>query len=155
MGQKNITINKKIYHNFEILENYEAGIELKGSEVKSLRDGKVDIKDAFCIIEKGEVWLLNCNITKYEKTTYDKLDPLRKRRLLLHKNEIKKVYGKLTQKGLVLKPLRMYFNERGLVKVEIVLCKYKKVYDRREEIKEREVNRDIERYKKGNVKSFE
>jgi SsrA-binding protein len=148
MEPKIVTINKKVYHNFEILETYEAGIELRGSEVKSIRSGKVDIKDAFCLIEKNEVWLINCNISKYEKTTYDRLDPNRKRRLLLHKAEIKKLYGKLTQKGLIIKPIKMYFNEKSKLKVEIALCKYKKLYDRKEEIKERELNRDLQRFKR-------
>jgi SsrA-binding protein len=148
MESKIVTINKKVYHNFDILEEYEAGIELRGAEVKSVRNGNVDIKDAFCVIEKNEVWLVNCRIAKYEKTTYDKLDPDRKRRLLLHKNEIKRLYGKLTQKGLIIKPVKMYFNERNIVKVQIALCKHKKLYDRREEIKTRELNRQLQRFKR-------
>jgi len=148
MESKVVTINKKIYHNFSVLETYEAGIELRGSEVKSIRNGKVDIKDAFCLIEKNEIWLINCHISKYEKTTYDKLPPDRKRRLLLHKNEIKRLYGKLTQKGLIIKPIKMYFNEKNRLKIEIGLCKHKKLYDRKEEIKMRELNRDLQRFKR-------
>ncbi|MFQ3675589.1 MAG: SsrA-binding protein SmpB [Endomicrobiia bacterium] len=149
MESKVVTINKKVYHNFEVLETYEAGIELRGSEVKSIRNGNVDIKDSFCLIEKNEVWLLNCRIAKYEKTTYDRLDPERKRRLLLHKSEIKRLYGKLTQKGLIIKPVKMYFNERNMLKILIALCKHKKLYDRKEEIKTRELNRDLQRFKRG------
>ncbi len=148
MEFKVVSTNKKIYHNFTVLETYEAGIELRGCEVKSARVGKADIKDAFCLIEKNEVWLINCNIAKYEKTTYDRLEPNRKRRLLLHKSEIKKLYGKMTQKGLIIKPIKMYFNEKSILKVEIGLCKHKKVYDRKEEIKVQQINRDLQQFKR-------
>ncbi|MCS7230700.1 MAG: SsrA-binding protein SmpB [Elusimicrobiota bacterium] len=143
-----VTTNKKIYHNFEILETYEAGIVLKGSEVKSIRSGKIDIKDAYCIVKKNEIWLINSKIAEYEKATHIKIPIDRPRKLLLHKEEINRIIGKMSQKGLVLKPTKVYFNERGFAKVEIALCKYKKLIDRREEIKEKELKRELEFYKK-------
>lgn len=144
-----VATNKKLYHNFEIIDVYEAGIVLKGAEVKSIREGKIDIKDAFCLIKKDELWLINCRIPEYEKASHIKLPPDRERKLLLHKNEIKRLIGKIAQKGYLIKPTRVYFNERGFVKLEIALCKYKKMYDRREEIKKREMDRELMRAKKG------
>ncbi len=146
---KVLTINKKLYYNFEIIESYEAGIVLKGSEVKSIREGKIDIKDAFCIIKKNEVWLFNARIAEYEKSSHTKIPIDRERKLLLHKTEIKRLIGKISERGYVLKPTKVYFNNRGFVKIEIALCKYKKKYDKREEIKERELNRELLRAKKG------
>ncbi|MFN3550552.1 MAG: SsrA-binding protein SmpB [Endomicrobiia bacterium] len=148
-GNKVVTINKKLYHNFEILELYEAGIVLKGSEVKSIREGKIDIKDAFCIIKKNEVWLINSRIAEYEKSSHTKIPIDRERKLLLHKKEIKRLIGKISERGYVLKPTKVYFNNRGFVKIEIALCKYKKKYDRRKEIKEKEMDRELLRAKKG------
>lgn len=149
MEIKIVTINRKIPHSFEIIDSYEAGIELKGSEVKSIRMGKIDIKDAYCVIRGGEVFLLNCRIPEYEKSSHIKIPIDRERKLLLHKDEIKKLYGKMSERGYVIKPTKVYFNERGYVKIEIALCKYKKVYDRREEIKRRELDRELLRIKKG------
>ncbi len=147
-----VTVNKKVAHNFDILEVYESGIELKGTEVKSIRSGKIDIKDAFCIIDqKNEVWLINCRIPIYEKTAHYKLDIDRKRKLLLHKKEIVRIKEKILQKGLVLKPTKVYFSENGWVKLELALCKYKKAYDRREEIKQKEVLRNLQKIKKGKL----
>jgi SsrA-binding protein len=146
---KVLVVNKKLYHDFEIVESYEAGIVLKGSEVKAAREGKIDIKDAFCIIKKNEVWMINSRIAEYEKSSYVKVPIDRERKLLLHKSEIKRLVGKISQKGFALKPSKVYFNERGFLKVEIVLCKYKKKYDKREEIKARELERELHRIKKG------
>jgi SsrA-binding protein len=148
MEKKIVAQNKKVYHSFEIIETYEAGIVLKGSEVKSIREGKIDIKDAYCLVKKNELWLINAKIAPYEKSTHVKLPIDRERKLLLHKNEINRIIGKMAQKGFVLKPTKVYFNERGFVKIEIALCKYKKLYDRREEIKQRELNRELQRIKK-------
>ena len=149
MEKKVVTQNKKVYHNFEIIETYEAGIVLKGSEVKSIREGKIDIKDAFCLVKKNELWLINAKIAPYEKSTHVKLPIDRDRKLLLHKREINRIIGKMSQKGFVIKPTKVYFNERGFAKVEIALCKYKKLYDRKEEIKLRELERELHRIKKG------
>jgi len=149
MEKKVVTQNKKVYHNFEIIETYEAGIVLKGSEVKSIREGKIDIKDAFCLVKKNELWLINAKIAPYEKSTHVKLPIDRDRKLLLHKKEINRIIGKMSQKGFVIKPTKVYFNERGFAKVEIALCKYKKLYDRKEEIKLRELERELHRIKKG------
>lgn len=143
-----IATNRKIYHSFDILEYYEAGIVLKGCEVKSIREGKIDIKNAYCNIKNNEVWLINAKIAEYEKSSHIKIPIDRPRKLLLKKNEIKKLIGKISQKGFILKPIKVYFNERGIVKIELGLCKYKKVFDRKEEIKERELKRELEFYKK-------
>lgn len=150
METKIVTVNRKIVHSFDILDTYEAGVVLKGSEVKSIREGKIDIKDAYCIIRHGEIFLVNCRIAEYEKaSTHYRFQPDRERKLLLHKHEIKRLYGKMSERGYVIKPTKVYFNERGYVKVEIALCKYKKIYDRREEIKRRELDRELLRIKKG------
>lgn len=146
---KIVTVNKKLAHSFDIIETYEAGVELKGSEVKSVREGKIDIKDAYCLIKNNEVWLINSRIAEYEKSSHVKIPIDRERKLLLHKQEIKRLHGKMSERGYVLKPVKVYFNERGFVKVEIALCKYKKVYDRRKEIKQRELERELLRAKKG------
>lgn len=151
MKQKQIVAtNRKIYHSFEIIEYYEAGIVLKGCEVKSLRGGKIDIKDAYCSIKNNEVWLMNAKIAEYEKSSHVKIPVDRPRKLLLKKREIKRLIGKMSQKGFILKPTKVYFNERGFAKIELALCKHKKIFDRREEIKERELKRELEFYKKYN-----
>lgn len=144
-----VATNKKLYHNFDIIDVYEAGIVLKGSEVKSIREGKIDIKDAFCLIKKNEIFLINSRIAEYEKASHVKIPTDRERKLLLHRSEINRLIGKVSKKGYLIKPIKVYFNERGFVKVEIALCKYKKVYDRREEIKKQELDRELMRAKKG------
>jgi len=136
--------NRKAYFNYEILEKIEAGLVLRGPEVKSLREGKGSINEAFGRIENGEVFIHNFYIAPYP-ASFEKPDPLRKKKLLLGKREIKRLSRKLEEKGLTLIPLAVYFNKRGLAKVEIALAKGKKLYDKREKIKERDVQRDIER----------
>lgn len=136
--------NKKAFFNYEILEKLEAGIILKGSEVKSLREGKGRIKEAFARIEKGECFIYNFYITPYP-ASLEKPAPMRKKKLLLGRAEIKRLNRKLEEKGLTLIPLAAYFNKKGLLKIEIALAKGKKLYDKREKIKERDVRRDIER----------
>ncbi len=141
---KVIARNKKARHNYEILEEYEAGIVLKGSEVKSVRQGKVSIVDSFARVEDGELWLENMYIAPYEKSSaVFGHDPRRKRKLLMHKKEIRRLSGKLAQKGLTLIPLEVYINDRGLVKVKLALARGKKKYDKREAIKERDLRRKI------------
>jgi SsrA-binding protein len=134
--------NKKAYYDYEILEKYEAGIELKGTEVKSLREGKANLRDSFVRIENGEAFLFNAYIAPYTHGNLFNHEPTRKRKLLLHKSEIKRLFGKTQEKGLTIVPLRMYFNSRGKVKVEIALVRGKKKFDKRETIKRRELERE-------------
>ncbi|MFB3919296.1 SsrA-binding protein [Candidatus Velamenicoccus archaeovorus] len=145
MEERVIATNRKLYRDFEVLETFECGIELKGSEVKSLREAKANIDDAFGRIETGEVYLYNCHITPYEKASYFKEEATRPRRLLLHKNQIRRLTGQVSQRGFTLAPLKLYFNTRGLVKVAMSLVRGKKLYDRREDIKRREMERDMRR----------
>jgi SsrA-binding protein len=145
MEERVIATNRKLYRDFEVLETFECGIELKGSEVKSLREAKANIDDAFGRIETGEVYLYNCHITPYEKASYFKEEATRPRRLLLHKNQIRRLTGQVAQRGFTLAPLKLYFNARGLVKVAMSLVRGKKLYDRREDIKRRDMERDMRR----------
>ncbi len=145
MNEKVIATNKKLYRDYEVLDTFECGIELKGSEVKSLRDARANIDDAFARIDQGEVWLYQCHITPYDKASYFKQEATRPRRLLLHKKQIQKLIGQTAQRGFALAPFRMYFNNRGLVKVALSLGRGKKLYDRREDIKKREVERETRR----------
>ena len=137
--------NKKAYHDYEILEKIEAGIELKGSEVKSLREGKASIKEAYVRIENGEVFLVNAHISPYTHGGLFNHDPKRKRKLLLHKREIKRLAGKVQERGLTIVPLRIYFNKRGWAKADIALVKGKKKHEKREAIKRREAESEIQR----------
>ena len=137
---KSILTNRKAYRDYEVLESLECGIELKGSEVKSLRAGQISMNDSFARIDKGEVFLHNAHISPYAEASYLNVEPDRVRKLLLHKGQINKIEGKLTQKGLTLIPLKIYFNDRGFVKLEIALCKGKKLYDKRESVKRRETD---------------
>jgi len=142
---KNITTNRKAYRDYAVLETVECGIELKGSEVKSARAGKINLDDSFARVENGEVILYNTYISPYEQASYLNVEPTRPRRLLLHSNQIRKITGQLAQKGLTLVPMKAYFSERGFVKIELALCKGKKLYDRREDIKRREAELQIRR----------
>jgi SsrA-binding protein len=142
---KIIATNRKAHRDYIILETLEAGIDLKGSEVKSARAGKVNLNDSFARVEGSEVILYNTHISPYEQASYLNVEPTRARRLLLHRNQIKKITGQLTQRGLTLVPLKAYFNERGFVKIELALCKGKKLYDKREAIKRRELDLEMKR----------
>jgi SsrA-binding protein len=142
---KVIVTNRKAYRDYEVLEPLECGIELKGSEVKSLRAGKINLDDSFARFEKEELFLYNAHISHYAEASYLNVDPDRNRKLLLHKNQIQRIIGKLTQKGLTLIPLKVYFNDRGFVKVELALCKGKKLYDKRDSIKRRETDLEMRR----------
>jgi SsrA-binding protein len=135
--------NKRAFHEYHITDKFEAGIALKGTEVKSLREGNVSIVDSFAKIEDGDVFLYNMHIAPYEEGNIFNPSPTRKRKLLLNKNEIKKLSGKLALKGLTLIPLRVYFSKRGWAKVELGLTKSKKLVDKRRELKEREQEREI------------
>lgn len=143
-GTKLIANNKKAYHDFFIEETYEAGISLHGTEVKSLRMGKCSIKESFIRIENEEVWIYGMHISPYEKGNIFNRDPLRMKKLLLHKAEIRKLRGKIAEKGYTLVPLKVYFN-KSLVKVEIGLAKGKKLYDKRQDIAKKDQRREAER----------
>jgi len=145
---KVIATNRKAHRDYAILESTECGIELKGSEVKSARAGKVNLNDSFARVEGNEVILYNTHISPYEEASYLNVEPVRPRRLLLHKKQIKKLTGQLTQRGLTLVPLKAYFSDRGFVKVELALCKGKKLYDKREAIKRRELDLEMRRIMK-------
>ena len=136
--------NKKAEHDYFILETYEAGIELFGTEVKSIRQGKVNLKDAWCSIENAEIFVNGMHISPYEQGNIFNRDPMRVRRLLMHKREINRLFGVTKQQGLTLIPLSLYFLS-GRAKLEIGLCKGKKTYDKRESLAQKDAQRDIER----------
>lgn len=142
--EKNITVNRKARHEYAILQTYEAGIVLVGTEVKALRQGKANLVDSYANLKDGEVWLYGAHISVYEQGNINNHEPTRTRKLLLNKSEIKKLIGKVKEKGLTLIPLRLYFRN-GKVKVELALAKGKKVYDKRESIAKRDIQRDQER----------
>lgn len=143
-GRKIIAQNKKARHDYFIEETFEAGIVLVGTEVKSIRQGKVSIRESYCAIENGEVFVYGMHVTPYEHGSYFNLDPVRKRKLLLHKRQIKKLIGQTQVKGYTLIPLSIYL-VRGLVKVELALAKGKKLYDKRETLAKKDAQRRIDR----------
>ena len=143
-AQKIICKNKKASHDYHLGETFEAGIVLKGTEVKSLREGRANLKDSYASIEGGEVYLYNCHISPYSHGSDANHDPLRTRKLLFHKKEIKRLIGKIKEKGLTLIPLKLYFSN-GIAKIEMALAKGKKLYDKREDMKQRDAKKDIER----------
>jgi len=140
---KVVAENKKAFFNYEILEKLEAGISLLGSEVKSIREGRVSLKESFADIKEGEVYLLNCHISPYEAANRFNHDPMRPRKLLLHRQEIKRLTGKIKEKGLTLIPTRIYLNDKGKVKVEIALARGKRAYEKKEAIKARDLEREL------------
>lgn len=142
--EKNITVNRKAQHEYFIIQTYEAGIVLKGTEVKSLREGKVNLVDSYATIKNGEVWLLSAHISEYKQGNINNHNPTRDRKLLLNKSEIRKLIGKIKEKGLTLIPLRLYFL-KGKVKVELALVKGKKSYDKRDSIAKKDFQREQER----------
>ena len=150
MEKSTVSTNRKAYHEFQIIETFEAGIELLGSEVKSLREGNANLRESYVLIKKGQAWLLGMHISAYSHTGFSGHEPVRKRRLLLHKNEILKINQKLAEKGLTAVPLKVYFNKRGWLKVEIGLARGKKLYDKRETKKRRDIEKEINREMKRN-----
>jgi len=142
---KIVATNRKAQRDYDILDSVECGIELKGSEVKSLRDGKINLNGSFALIEGGEVILYNTHISPYSQASYLNVEPTRLRRLLLHRSQIRKITGQLVQRGLTLIPMKAYFSDRGFVKIELALCKGKKLYDKREDIKRREIDLAVRR----------
>ena len=143
-GIKTVADNRKARHEYFILESFEAGIELVGTEVKSIRNGSVNLKDSWCSIDNGEIFIKGMHISPYEKGNIFNRDPLRVRKLLMHKREINKLFGSVKQDGLTLIPLSLYFKD-SRVKVQIGLCKGKKLYDKREDSAKRDAKREIVR----------
>jgi SsrA-binding protein len=140
--------NRQAYHDYFIDIKYEAGMVLLGTEVKSLRDGRASFNDSYCLIHKGEIWVKSLHIGEYSHGTVNNHDPLRDRKLLLEKREIRKIEAKLKEKGYTLVPLRIFFNSKNLAKMEIGLARGKKMYDKRESIKQRDVEKEMKRYLK-------
>ena len=147
LGVKEITTNRKAFHEYFVLERFEAGIELAGTEVKSIRAGNVNLKDAFCTIKDGELFVRGMHISPYEHGNIFNKDPVRPRRLLMHKREIVKLNARIMQDGVALIPLSLYFKD-SRVKVELGLCKGKKLHDKRDSEAERQTRRDIDRIMK-------
>ena len=143
-NSRTVAQNKKAYHDYFVLEEYEAGIELFGTEFKSIRQGRVNLKDAWCSIDNGEIFVNGMHISPYEQGNIFNRDPLRKKKLLMHKKEIHKLYGTIKQQGLTLIPLSVYFN-KGKAKIKVGLCKGKKIYDKRDVAAKKEANRSIDR----------
>ena len=139
-----IAQNKKAYHDYFVLEEYEAGIELFGTEVKSIRAGRINLKDSWCSIDKGEIFVNGMHISPYEQGNIFNRDPMRVKKLLMHKKEINRLYGTIKQQGLTLIPLSVYF-VKGKAKVKVGLCKGKKIYDKRDVAAKKEANRTIDR----------
>ena len=143
-GGKIIAQNKKAYHDYFVEETYEAGVALVGTEVKSVRAGRINLKDSYCSFTEGELYALGVHISPYEQGNRFNVDPLRQRKLLLHKQELRKLFGLLTRDGYTLIPLSLYLS-RGRIKMEIGLCKGNKLYDKRQTLAKNEANREIER----------
>jgi SsrA-binding protein len=138
-----IAKNKKAFFNYELLETFEAGISLLGSEVKSIREGRISLKESYAEVRDGEVFLLHCHISPYEAANRFNHEPRRERKLLLHRREIKRMTGKIKEKGLTLVPTKVSINSKGKVKVEISLAKGKRAYQKKEVIKERDIQREV------------
>jgi SsrA-binding protein len=140
--------NRSAYYEYYIDDKYVAGMVLTGTEVKSLRAGRASFNDSYCLINKGELWIKSLHIAEYSHGTVNNHDPLRERKLLLQKREIKKIENKLKEKGYTIVPLRIFFTDKNLLKIEIGLGKGKKLYDKRESIKQKDVDREMKRYEK-------
>ena len=139
-----VATNRKAFHEYHILEEFEAGVQLRGSEVKSIREGKASLKQSYILIRRGEAWLRGAHIAIYSHTGYEGHEPVRDRKLLLHKKEIYKINSKLAEKGLTAVPIKLYF-KGGFIKLEFGLAKGKKLYDKRDTKKKQDVQRDIQR----------
>ena len=151
-GIKLIAKNKKAYHEYFVLEKFEAGLELFGTEVKSIRNGNVNLKDSFCVVRNGELFASGLHISPYEKGNIFNRDPMRQKKLLMHKREIMRLFGKIKQDGLALIPLSLYFKD-SRVKLEIGLARGKKLHDKREAAAERSSEREMDRHLKGRADS--
>ena len=146
---KLVANNKKARHDYFIEETYQAGVALTGTEIKSVRAGKVSIKESYAKAEHGEVIIYGMNISPYEQGNRFNVDPLRPRKLLLHKREIRKILGATTEQGLTVVPLQMYINEKGLAKIDIAIARGKKLYDKRDDMSKKDADRKMERWLKG------
>ncbi|MGC2310292.1 MAG: SsrA-binding protein SmpB [Candidatus Babeliaceae bacterium] len=147
---KIITQNKKAFHDYEVLEKLEAGIKLTGDEVKSLRAGNANLVGAFATIHDGELFMINCYIAPYSHAYQKDEDKARRsRKLLVHRNQLNRLIGEIARKGITIVPLKLYFNEKGIIKVELGLCKHKKAHVRKEEIRERDIQRQTRRELRG------
>lgn len=145
--KSNICIkNRKASYEYSFLDTYIAGIQLVGVEIKSIRNGRVNLSESYCVFQHGELYLKNTHISPYENAGYVKVDPLRDRKLLLNKNELRKLSEGISRKGLTIVPTKMFINERGLCKVEICLCQGKKNYDKRESLKEKDMKRRVNNF---------
>ena len=142
---KTVATNRKAYYDYAVEDTFEAGLELRGTEVKALREGRVNLKESFARIDHNEVILHNCHINEYSHGNIMNHNPLRERKLLLHRKEIDRLVAQTQKKGLTLIPLKMYFNDRGIAKIQLALAKGKRQYDRREDIKKREDTREMAR----------
>jgi len=138
---KEIAVNRQAFHNYDIIEKFEAGVALTGTEIKSAREGKVNLKDSYGLVKTGEVWLLNCHISPYSHGSYANHDPLRTRKLLLNRSEINRLIGRTTERGLTLVPLRMYLKD-GRLKCEIALAKGRKTHDKREVERKKTIDKE-------------
>ena len=138
--------NRSAYYEYHIDDKYVAGIMLTGTEVKSLREGKANFNDAYCLFQKGELWIRSFHISEYSHGTVNNHDPIRERKLLLNRRELKKLEARIKEKGYTIIPLRLFFNEKNLAKVEIGLAKGKQLHDKRESIKQRDTEREMKRY---------
>ncbi len=142
-SSRNFAVNRQVGYFYHLIQKFEAGVELTGTEVKSVREGKANLKDSYAVVKGGEVWLIDCHISPYAAGSYFNHDPLRDRRLLLRRQEIDKLMGRTQEKGLTLIPTRLYL-KKNLIKCEIALAKGKKIYDRRETVRQRTVDRETE-----------
>lgn len=140
---RTVAVNKHVSHDYTILEKFEAGLALQGSEVKSIRDGRVSLKESYAEVKNGEVFLVKCHVSPYEAANIFNHDPLRDRKLLLHRREIKRLAGKIRERGLTLVPARVLINDRGKIKVELALVRGKREYEKREALKKRDTDREI------------
>jgi SsrA-binding protein len=140
--------NRSAFYEYYIDDKYVAGIILTGTEVKSLREGKANFNDSYCIFQKGELWIKSFHISEYSHGTVNNHDPIRERKLLLNRRELKKIEARIKEKGYTIVPLRLFFNEKNLIKIEIGLAKGKKLHDKRDTIKQRDTEREIKRYVK-------
>lgn len=140
--------NRKAEHEYFLVEKLQAGIVLSGSEIKSIRDGSANLSEAYCVIEQGDLWIKGMHISEYKQASYQNHEPTRTRKLLVNKKELNKLERKVSEKGFTLIPYRLYFSETGFLKLEIALAKGKKMYDKRETIKERDNKRELDRLQK-------
>lgn len=145
---KVVATNRKALHDYTVIDQYEAGMVLEGSEVKSLRGGQVSLSDAYADYRQGEIFLFNLHITPYKCSSFQAPSPKRRRKLLLTKREIRRLYGQVSQRGIALVPLKIYFNDRGFAKVTIGLCRHKRQYDKKEKILKAEDQRKLSRLRK-------